>query len=112
MSRRPPRSPRTDTLCPYTTLFRSLARAAASALTEGFDLALGVDEVHLFDLDVEQLFHGSADIGLGCRRGNHEYVLVMLGQTRRFLGDVRRSEERRVGKECVSTCRSRWSPYH
>src|SRR3546814_20354101 len=33
-----------------------------------------------------------------------------------FLFDVQnrlaRSEERRVGKECVSTCRSRWSPYH
>src|SRR3546814_2619156 len=29
--------------------------------------------------------------------------------TARALG---RSEERRVGKECVSTCRSRWSPYH
>src|SRR3546814_7841172 len=28
------------------------------------------------------------------------------------LGDAWRSEERRVGKECVSTCRSRWSPYH
>src|SRR3546814_1106518 len=26
--------------------------------------------------------------------------------------DRQRSEERRVGKECVSTCRSRWSPYH
>src|SRR3546814_12432498 len=26
--------------------------------------------------------------------------------------DPERSEERRVGKECVSTCRSRWSPYH
>src|SRR3546814_15127775 len=26
--------------------------------------------------------------------------------------DPCRSEERRVGKECVSTCRSRWSPYH
>src|SRR3546814_3349861 len=26
--------------------------------------------------------------------------------------DCFRSEERRVGKECVSTCRSRWSPYH
>src|SRR3546814_16925717 len=26
--------------------------------------------------------------------------------------DITRSEERRVGKECVSTCRSRWSPYH
>src|SRR3546814_11146708 len=25
---------------------------------------------------------------------------------------INRSEERRVGKECVSTCRSRWSPYH
>src|SRR3546814_14910260 len=33
-----------------------------------------------------------------------------------YLFNVRylhmRSEERRVGKECVSTCRSRWSPYH
>src|SRR3546814_20834596 len=28
------------------------------------------------------------------------------------LGVARRSEERRVGKECVSTCRSRWLPYH
>src|SRR3546814_15812619 len=28
------------------------------------------------------------------------------------LGSQARSEERRVGKECVSTCRSRWSPYH
>src|SRR3546814_7652182 len=28
------------------------------------------------------------------------------------LIDNLRSEERRVGKECVSTCRSRWSPYH
>src|SRR3546814_8453564 len=26
--------------------------------------------------------------------------------------NINRSEERRVGKECVSTCRSRWSPYH
>src|SRR3546814_10028136 len=28
------------------------------------------------------------------------------------VADKGRSEERRVGKECVSTCRSRWSPYH
>src|SRR3546814_16750081 len=28
------------------------------------------------------------------------------------VGSVLRSEERRVGKECVSTCRSRWSPSH
>src|SRR3546814_13473592 len=31
---------------------------------------------------------------------------------RNVLKVFRRSEERRVGKECVSTCRSRWSPYH
>src|SRR3546814_2187283 len=35
----------------------------------------------------------------------------------RVVADIQRrlyqrSEERRVGKECVSTCRSRWSPYH
>src|SRR3546814_8758623 len=32
----------------------------------------------------------------------------MAGEVERMF----RSEERRVGKECVSTCRSRWSPYH
>src|SRR3546814_6543490 len=39
-----------------------------------------------------------------------------LGLVRQSIGRVifgqQRSEERRVGKECVSTCRSRWSPYH
>ena len=33
-------------------------------------------------------------------------VLVLSGK------DKGRSEERRVGKECASKCRSRWSPYH
>src|SRR3546814_15639355 len=37
-------------------------------------------------------------------RGDLSYVLERPG--------AMRSEERRVGKECVSTCRSRWSPYH
>src|SRR3546814_12278527 len=32
--------------------------------------------------------------------------------TERLNEVLSRSEERRVGKECVSTCRSRWSPYH
>src|SRR3546814_314232 len=34
---------------------------------------------------------------------------MIVGMDRRFA--AARSEERRVGKECVSTCRSRWSPY-
>src|SRR3546814_10433810 len=37
----------------------------------------------------------------------------LAGRDRHACGRHRnRSEERRVGKECVSTCRSRWSPYH
>src|SRR3546814_14958251 len=42
---------------------------------------------------------GGGRSGLGRGRGSHVHF-------------ARRSEERRVGKECVSTCRSRWSPYH
>src|SRR3546814_5185074 len=48
-----------------------------------------------------------------------EYGIVASETTdmvvaRRALEEIvaRRSEERRVGKECVSTCRARWSPYH
>src|SRR3546814_12563391 len=37
-----------------------------------------------------------------------ELWMAFFGQ----LHDPHRSEERRVGKACVSTCRSRWSPYH
>src|SRR3546814_17573703 len=41
-------------------------------------------------------------------------LVVLLGAVglSAWLGWIDRSEERRVGKECVSTCRSRWSPYH
>src|SRR3546814_14281548 len=48
----------------------------------------------------------------------HRAVTALIGgeQAARALKGQRvsahRSEERRVGKECVSTCRSRWSPYH
>src|SRR3546814_6377403 len=38
-------------------------------------------------------------------------MLTFGGRAGRAIFDAR-SEERRVGKECVSTCRSRWSPYH
>src|SRR3546814_17436462 len=41
-------------------------------------------------------------------------VITLTGGTifLMWVGEQIRSEERRVGKECVSTCRSRWSPYH
>src|SRR3546814_11493985 len=40
--------------------------------------------------------------------GLHPAAVERLSERAR----AQRSEERRVGKECVSTCRSRWSPYH
>src|SRR3546814_15480698 len=71
---------------------------------------------------VDEVVHGA----LG--RGQHaERAVKCIGDAMRDLGvagddggrvlraDQRtrgnRSEERRVGKECVSTCRSRWTPY-
>src|SRR3546814_1315249 len=38
-------------------------------------------------------------------------MMGVVGRLGKLLGP-KRSEERRVGKECVSTCRSRWAPYH
>src|SRR3546814_13108188 len=55
----------------------------------------------------------------GASAGGVERIDGEAGLARtRYAGDAGegaerdRSEERRVGKECVSTCRSRWSPYH
>src|SRR3546814_19640247 len=46
-------------------------------------------------------------------RGRRIPILSALGSTETGpVSTLSRSEERRVGKECVSTCRSRWSPYH
>src|SRR3546814_2375278 len=63
----------------------------------------------------------SSDLGERIDRGGNlraavEHVDIALvakafGQ-QHVIGRAARSEERRVGKECVSTCRSRWSPYH
>src|SRR3546814_2164284 len=58
--------------------------------------------------------HAMARIMLHGRIDNIQTSWVKLGVegTQTMLNSGARSEERRVGKECVSTCRSRWSPYH
>src|SRR3546814_11020497 len=129
MIRRPPRSTRTDTLFPYTTLFRShakLFRAAAKATgvddawlraiahaESGFDAkavsskgAQGVMQLMpgvATEYGVEDPFEPAQSISTGAR-----YMKALL---RRSHGD-RRPEQRRVGKEGVSKSRSRWSPKH
>src|SRR3546814_20954288 len=96
MIRRPPRSTRTYTLFPYTTLFRS---------QENFMDILS----HL--LAALSPFHLLLAVG-GVVAGTIIGALPGLTATMAIaVLTPLRSEERRVGKECVSTCRSRWSQY-
>src|SRR3546814_15803774 len=102
MIRRPPRSTRTDTLFPYTTLFRSWKgiQQGVSLPSCGIQFTdnLGSARSRGFDLQVSARPLDGLSLDLAVGYTDAEYTS--------------RSEERRVGKECVSTCRSRWSPYH
>src|SRR3546814_4983649 len=49
---------------------------------------------------------------LACLHARTDWPDSQRRTLRRCTVEGERSEERRVGKECVSTCRSRWSPYH
>src|SRR3546814_21027988 len=95
MIRRPPRSTRTDTLFPYTTLFRSIhVRISTQMATHGPAGSTADPGIASF-VQVQLKPHLSTKLQMSRRT-------CMMG----------RSEESRVGKECVSTCRSRWSPYN
>src|SRR3546814_15565708 len=106
---RPPRSTRTDTLFPYTTLFRS----AISGMYE--------DNLYLSTLYDYLETPVAPPHGAGLKGPlPHDSIrfervsFTYPGASAPALHDIDlhiRSEERRVGKECGSTCRSRWSPY-
>src|SRR3546814_18108219 len=100
MIRRPPRSTRTDTLFPYTTLFRSPPQFCSK-------LSLSGDGGSHLRAATAQLITDQTETG------DHRQPGRRLRNSR-DADDVivMRSEERRVGKECVSTCRSRWSTYY
>src|SRR3546814_13840326 len=109
MIRRPPRSTRTDTLFPYTTLFRS-RRGQRPCRKRRERPHVRRSALHRRSCVLS--FHEQA-----ADRANR--LLAQKGSSqKKFNIDegsslwMRRSEERRVGKECVSTCRSRWSPSH
>src|SRR3546814_12885827 len=109
MIRRPPRSTRTDTLFPYTTLFRSFSfptqttRPSFKLSRYSFPVRINVPFLRK-KLSCYQLGGGwlciDADGRSAADIGRNEFDRPL------------RSEESRVGKECVSTCISRWSPYH
>src|SRR3546814_14250881 len=61
--------------------------------------------------ELEKTFDCPVIEAYGMTEASHQMASNPLPPAARLPGSVR-SEERRVGKECVSTCRSRWSPYH
>src|SRR3546814_20801346 len=78
------------------------------------DLVVGPDDAAVLHPQREDLTRGirdNDDIAFDRRTGAAEQP-GRLGEPGMQPKLLARSEERRVGKECVSTCRSRWSPYH
>src|SRR3546814_18805447 len=106
MIRRPPRSTRTDTLFPYTTLFRS--RCCRRHRGHRRRAGVLIMKVKVQTLDGK----AGADIDLSDEVFGVDPRADILHRVVSWQLEKRRSEERRVGTECVSTCRSRWSPYH
>src|SRR3546814_15821608 len=113
MIRRPPRSTRTDTLFPYTTRFRSLDQLGV-ALNSGRSIMLygpaGTGKTYI-SARLARLFSEAIWVPYAIAV-NDAVVEIYDPQIHQRLDEDERSEERRVGKECISTCRSRWSPYH
>src|SRR3546814_19426528 len=86
---------------------------------EGFiDLIAGIDRSLQHVIDPADPWLKQEAIQQMAMSLSQGYAPIMAQDSRvpaffTFLNPViKRSEERRVGKECVSTCRSRWSPYH
>src|SRR3546814_11650260 len=102
-----------DTPFPSTTLCPS-ARVGAVA-----QVKLPRREERLLARARVAVVHHASEVGTGVGLAQEPRRSAEPGEGRdsvvRMRGPLKplaRSEERRVGKDCVSTCRSRWSPYH
>src|SRR3546814_12548928 len=78
---------------------------------EGFTL-LPVSEALLDEETIKRFRARYRERFGGTATGDPLYEAVSAGRRLAGMEHWLRSEERRVGKECVSKCRSRWSPYH
>src|SRR3546814_12571156 len=128
MIRRPPRSTRTDTRFPYTTRVRSapyerdvepgsefvvldVPGAGRFGVSICYDMWFPETTRSLVSLGAEVILHPTLtntidrDVEIAIARAS-------AATNQCYFVDINRSDERRVGKECVSTCSSRWSPYH
>src|SRR3546814_12468280 len=115
MIRRPPRSTRTDTLFPYTTLFRSPeCRSVGKAFLFEQLAASPAGNPARWRQPFHEAWPGQQPVGQ-CR----PFAQLVIGERPcnldrivRCLVRRERSEARRVGKEVVSTVSSRWLQYH
>src|SRR3546814_15360648 len=124
MIRVSPESTPNDTLVPYTTLFRSLAFKENCPDLRNTRVIDIIAELHSYNVavdvcdpwvDAAQAKHEyGIDLLAEPEAGHYDAMIVAVGPHQfvsqgasgvRALG---RSEERRVGKECVGTCRYRW----
>src|SRR3546814_11693861 len=115
MIRRPPRSTRTDTLSPYTTLFRSISPSNLKCDEHAHQEHAGEQQHHAKRRDIHRRVRHIVAVGFSAHRPhilNHRILMGCAVSTGLVVkgGFVHRSEERSVGKEGVSTCRLRWSP--
>src|SRR3546814_14154343 len=115
----PPSSTRTDTLFPYTTLFRSYVTRNPGGYfaenTKQHEQAVGPFD-RPWPRALSAMFNALSRMGGTGDSAPSPPALPQAGAAYTGApgwGQQRRtrSEERRVGKECVSTGKSRWSPY-
>src|SRR3546814_11044381 len=103
-------------VCSSDLIIRTI-RVLTLVLFLGVKLSLGITIIILNLLNPKKGFLNRRSLGFS-KLKLLGFGLLNLSIKHRFLGfrlscfEKSRSEERRVGKECVSTCRSRWSPYH
>src|SRR3546814_13121940 len=109
MIRRQPRSTRTDTLFPYTTLFRSIFDD--KIIGGHIDPHAAIAQVQKSTIaQCHGRFRANPFAPLaGCAGRSASALECAAIYYRGGLSPCQSSEERRVGKEWFSTCRSRWS---
>src|SRR3546814_20416227 len=116
MIRRPPRSTRTDTLFPYTTLFRSVCMSGRSVLMRldvhrgelaaVVDFDVKIDAVALLEARHAGALHrADVDDSVGLA-----FVARDDADTLSRVAEYDISEDHGLGKQCVCKCRPRWSP--
>src|SRR3546814_18002283 len=120
----PPRSTRTDTLFPTTTRFRTGPALSADALNKAIDA--GVRDLMAKE-KLRPALQPAVTLGEGYETGKDAEVTVALEVLPEIAtpsldglkperltvpADDKRTEERRVGQACVSTCRLRGSPLY